>query len=179
VSVQAAIEKKSGTMTANTSESSRCRSLVEKLNQARKDQEFWAQVAVGPNLSAAAAAWARDAARSKQAVVDLYVKALAHQRESEAESLAVQNTPLINQLKTKLIEHPTLASRQPQNSRLQPLSIAWSQIKHWALPALVLCLILWTFAPVVSAGIALTLFGALADKIIAYYRRPPDVGCRR
>ena len=32
-------------------------SLQEKLDQTRLDQQYWAQVAAGPNLSPAAAAW--------------------------------------------------------------------------------------------------------------------------
>src|SRR5580700_367026 len=62
-------------------------SLQEKLDQTRQDQQYWAQVAAGPNLSPAAAAWARDAAQSKKAAGDLYEKAMNFQAASEDPNL--------------------------------------------------------------------------------------------
>jgi len=54
-------------------------SLEEKLATAKAEQDKWTWIAAHPSLSPAAAAWARDAARSAGAAAALYQKALIHQ----------------------------------------------------------------------------------------------------
>jgi hypothetical protein len=57
-------------------------SLQEKLDQARRDVVKWSRIAADPELSLPAALAARNMARSSQAAVTLYEKALAYQQES-------------------------------------------------------------------------------------------------
>jgi hypothetical protein len=58
------------------------RSLSEKLEQARADVAKWNDIAALPGLSQAAALFARNMARSSQAAVMLYEKAMAYQKQS-------------------------------------------------------------------------------------------------
>src|ERR1700721_318797 len=86
-------------------------SLQEKLDQTRMDQQYWAQVAAGPNLSPQAAAWARDAAQSKKAAADLYEKAMNFQAASEDPNL-----------QTLLGTNPSLQTPQPPSGQESPPS---------------------------------------------------------
>jgi hypothetical protein len=56
-------------------------SLQDKLEAARADLAKWSQIAADPELSLPAALAARNVARSSQAAVTLYEKALLHQQQ--------------------------------------------------------------------------------------------------
>ena len=55
--------------------------LQEKHEDTLNKLDHWAQIAADPDLSPAAALFARNAARSYQAAITLYEKALAYERQ--------------------------------------------------------------------------------------------------
>ena len=84
-------------------------SLEEKLQQAQRDRDHWSKVAALPELSPKAAEFARNAARSAAAEVELRLreKALAWQKLSPQEKLA--KTQADHRLWSKVAASPGLS----------------------------------------------------------------------
>jgi hypothetical protein len=54
----------------------------------------------------------------------------------------------------------------------QRIIFRWKRVKPWALSALILGWFGWALAPFVAMGMAVTLFGAVVDKLLKPWRSP-------
>ncbi len=90
-------------------------SLAEKLQQDQAEAQRWNQVANNPDLSLPAALFARNMARSSQAMLELSQKALAYQDESQRNQQQALAGNLDRALRIARLPQEQAPSLAPQN----------------------------------------------------------------